>query len=524
MKVHCLILALVLTHWMPTLLQAADGTPAWTNTFGAADNTTDIPRDMVVDNLGNVYVTGGGNGADSDDWITIKYSSTGVVLWKNYFRGNANLGDASWALALDVERNVYVTGGTLRTQQTVDCVTIKYSNTGLPLWTNYFADAEGRALAVDGVGNVYVGSLAVSNAPGNYYDYVILKYSSSGDCLWTNRFSYGNQDYLMTMAVDRGNSVFVTGTSYLSETLSETKHVTIKYSSGGVALWTNIFAGASNENGLVSLGLDSNGNVFVAGATSDGLGSQFITVKYSNAGEPIWTNVFNGPYGDDFVTSLAVDGNDDVNIVGDTRNPEGRFDYAVIKYSNAGLPLWTNYVHAGRSASSSFKERKTVLTADKNGNVYVSGVQAFAGDPSARCITTKYSNMGVGLWTNQLSVGWGYPWNLCLAVDHLGNVYSAISVRPSFETTDDIVTLKYSGADVIPSLTLQVGIPEVWNNTLTLTGNPNLQYVTQFATNLTGSPWFSFATNTPNGNGTCTVIDSTATNVQRFYRAFVPIP
>src|SRR5690349_17891557 len=110
MKVHYLILALVLTHWMPTMLQATDGTPAWTNTFGAANNNRDIPRDMVVDNQGNVYVTGGGNEAHSDGFITIKYSNTGVALWTNYFKGSASLGDNSWALALDAEQNVYVTG------------------------------------------------------------------------------------------------------------------------------------------------------------------------------------------------------------------------------------------------------------------------------------------------------------------------------------------------------------------------------------------------------------------------------
>jgi hypothetical protein len=55
-------------------------------------------------------------------------------------------------------------------------------------------------------------------------------------------------------------------------------------------------------------------------------------------------------------------------------------------------------------------------------------------------------------------------------------------------------------------------------NHLALAGLPGNQYVLQFATNLTDSPWFNLATNVVGTNGQWLIEDPTATNWQRFYR------
>ena len=51
---------------------------------------------------------------------------------------------------------------------------------------------------------------------------------------------------------------------------------------------------------------------------------------------------------------------------------------------------------------------------------------------------------------------------------------------------------------------------------------PGRLYVTQFATNLTGSPWFDLGTNTADANGLWGLTDFAATNAQRFYRVRTP--
>ena len=65
-------------------------------------------------------------------------------------------------LTVDSSGNVYVTGQTTATGNNVDCATIKYSNAGIPLWTNFYGHAaslgNARVIAVDVSGNVYVSA------------------------------------------------------------------------------------------------------------------------------------------------------------------------------------------------------------------------------------------------------------------------------------------------------------------------------------------------------------------------------
>ena len=71
--------------------------------------------------------------------------------------------------------------------------------------------------------------------------------------------------------------------------------------------------------------------------------ADYATIKYSSAGVPLWTNRYNGPgNGDDYATAVAVDGSNNVIVTGYSTGSAGDLDYATIKYSSAGVPLWTN--------------------------------------------------------------------------------------------------------------------------------------------------------------------------------------
>ena len=71
-------------------------------------------------------------------------------------------------------------------------------------------------------------------------------------------------------------------------------------------------------------------------------------------------------------------------------------------------------------------------------------------------------------------------------------------------------------------LSLKVGVPGANTNTLTFSGVPDYPYFVQFASNLTGSPWFTLSTNPPDANGVGTAVDPAATDRQRFYRVGTP--
>ena len=82
------------------------------------------------------------------------------------------------------------------------------------------------------------------------------------------------------------------------------------------------------------------------------------------------------------------------------------------------------------------------------------------------------------------------------------------------------ITLTGTGSTTLASL--QFGVSGAGTNTLTFVGIPGSQYIAQYATNLSTSPWFDFRTNAAGTNGLWQVIAPNATNVQRFYRVRTP--
>ncbi len=236
-----------------TIKYSSAGVPLWTNRYNGPANSSDVPYALAVDHSGNVVVTGYSitSGANQD-YATIEYSSTGVLLWTNHYNGPGNSYDNAYAVAIGAEGNVYVTGRSFGSGSRSDYATLAYSPAGVPLWTNRYngpgnyAD-EAQALAVDNSSNVIVTGTS-DGGLGSYSDYATIKYSSDGVPLWTNRYNGpGNYtDQARAVAVDSSNNVIVTGVS--DGGVSGADYATIKYSSEGVPLWTNRYNGPGNTN------------------------------------------------------------------------------------------------------------------------------------------------------------------------------------------------------------------------------------------------------------------------------------
>jgi hypothetical protein len=359
-----------------THVLAQGGVPLWTNRYTVPADQTSAYR-VTVDSAGNVFVTGAAPTINHGliDWVTIGYSSAGVPLWTNRYDGPGHNVDHPAAIAVDKTGNVFVTGHSVGSTFELEYTTLAYSGAGVGLWTNRNFLGYAYAIAVDGAGNVFV--------TGGYQD------------------SSGRADF-----------------------------ATIKFSGAGVPLWTNFYNGAANgADSAEAIAVDGSGNVFVTGPSErSGSGSDWVTVKYSNAGALLWTRRYIAPgNGYDFPTAIGVDGDGNVFVTGTSTpwpgsGPEG----ATIGYSNSGVPLWTNRSELYQLA----------LTVDNSGNVFVAGEFFF--------VTTGYSNSGVPLWTNVFQGG-GAP--RAVATDSAGNVF-ATGFYSGFGSTNYFATIAYSGAGV----------------------------------------------------------------------------
>lgn len=354
-------------------------------------------------------------------FLLISIFSVGQVTqeWVARFAASTNsFSEGATDLAIDQQGNVYVTGATIRTGSFIDYTTIKYNSAGVVQWVNRYSgpgsDAdEPTAIAVDDKGNVYVTGSSGGVSSGS--DYATIKINSTGGLLWATRYNGpGNSfDIPSALALDKEGNVFVTGQSAGDGTLAD--YATIKYNNAtGAIQWVSRYNGPGDSTDrATSLAIDNDGNVYVIGASAgNGTKMDYATIRYNNAtGAVIWVSRFNGAGNDyDGAESIAADNAGNVYVTGvsvsgivpDPPFPSLRlFDIATIKYNAVGAQQWVDvYDEGGDDDVASVK-------VDNQGNVYVAG--SISGsppqleDPDLAFGVIKYSSAGVRLWVAKYS-------------------------------------------------------------------------------------------------------------------------
>jgi len=444
-----LVLACLAASRLP--VQAQGGVPLWTNRYNGPGNGEDKATAIKVDSSGNVFVTGYSVGSGSGSayaFATIKYSNSGVPLWTNRY-GELNSSAMAYAMAVGSNGNVMVTGALIVDNS--DYATVAYSSAGSALWANrYNGPGNGIDLAssvvVDHDDNVIV--TGYSRGAGTSYDYATIKYSASGVPQWTKRFNgAANSDDLANLVVvDSNGNVYVTGGSWNGTAYD---CVTLAYSTDGLPLWTNFAIGfggigltwASNGNLLVTTQVTNNNNYY---------NYDYATVSYSSVGMPLWTNRYNGlGNGADFPYAMTLDSNGNVFVIGGSAGNGSDYDYGIVAYSSTGERLWTNRYNGPLNSS----DMGRAIGTDSSGNVIATGLSlGLTGHTDYA--TVAYSGAGVLLWSNRYDGPAHLDDNgVALAVDNFGNIFvTGDSVGNG--SGSDYATVKYSSS-VQPYLVLQ---------------------------------------------------------------------
>ncbi len=111
-----------------TLKYNSAGQLQWAVVYDGPNSSIDVSRSVFVDGAGNVYISGSSRGAGSDDFATIKYSTTGAIKWIMTYNGPGNQGDYSSSVIADNNGNAYVTGRSYGVGTDFDYATIKYGD------------------------------------------------------------------------------------------------------------------------------------------------------------------------------------------------------------------------------------------------------------------------------------------------------------------------------------------------------------------------------------------------------------
>ncbi len=171
-------------------------------------------RDVFVDKSGSIYITGNSYNESnfSNDYVTIKYDTSGNQLWvKSYDNGG---GESVKKLVVDSLGNVYVTGVSSfnATNTKYGYATVKYDTKGNQLWVarnddGWYNSAED--ITTDISGNVYVTGVSSFNTTNTNYGSVTIKYGVNGGQLWS--VNYGGKYAPRSILVDVHGYIYITG-------------------------------------------------------------------------------------------------------------------------------------------------------------------------------------------------------------------------------------------------------------------------------------------------------------------------
>ncbi len=386
-----------------TVKYSAVGGQMWVARFNSTGNRDDRAAAIGVDGAGNVYVTGYiAGGSMGDDYVTVKYNSSGVEQWINVYNGPGNGSDRATAIAVDAAGNAFVTGFSWGGAGTgTDYATIMYSPTGSVQWvTRYgcvgnYPDTP-SAIALDAAGNSYVTGMSrwysYSGMPPSTGDYATICYSPAGEQQWVARYMGTGigEDNAHDIALDAGGRAHVTGEGFCLEGSESTfDYVSIAYDDGGDTQWMAIYDGTRDQavDRAFALAVDAAGSLRVTG-TSDGASwsQDYATIRYNSAGSQQWAARYDGTgSGSDEALDIALDAAGNAYVTGRSQGIGTSNDYATLMYDPAGAVQWVARYDGPEHA----EDCAVALAAGIPGIVYVTGYSPGIGT-GADYTTIKY--------------------------------------------------------------------------------------------------------------------------------------
>ncbi|MHA1697149.1 MAG: SBBP repeat-containing protein [Candidatus Helarchaeota archaeon] len=281
----------------------------WNKTFGGTDE--DKGYGIAIDNDKFIYLVGStknyGTGIPTySNAMLVKFDITGNIKWYRIWGYSKK--DIGYDVAIDNAHYVYIVGSTQNLAVSGrNLFVAKYDGNGNQIWNrtwkgSVLADIEGYAVAIDKNNNIYI----TGKTPGASFDMFIIKYNSSGSRIWNLTWGSTGEDMGKGIAVDSQDNIYVVGTYYDTGTSNDYIFLN-KYSSGGVFQWSRKIGSSSYTDYGEGIAIDKNDYIFIVGSINNTATSSYdiVVAKYDSLGNLIWEKYY-GDHKKEYGYDIAV--------------------------------------------------------------------------------------------------------------------------------------------------------------------------------------------------------------------------
>ncbi|NOR87962.1 MAG: hypothetical protein GQ527_10160, partial [Bacteroidales bacterium] len=361
LRYFLLLISLVLYHFVSAqYFQSA---------FGTGSHVDDSTIESVMDNSGNIYLTGyaylgtafGDYQIQNRGIYLAKLNPQGEVMW--VFESDGSSDTQATGLALDSESNVYITGifdhgfsiGPYEFNINLGdrMYLAKFTTDGELLWakefgsTNYRGKVFPNGIQIDKDDQVIIAGSFIEDVVFDdyhleskegynysYHDLFLTKLNQNGDVIWAKRMGGKYDDYCYSLHFDGNENIYLSGTFSPKEAdfdsllidleNTSTRGYVLKLNTTGESQWIRYHEYGDNstsESHMVAS--DSKGAVYSLGTYYNTLildrdtldsGDLFL-VKYDEAGNQVYSKSINSQvYHYGYVPGYVVRRSGDIKV------------------------------------------------------------------------------------------------------------------------------------------------------------------------------------------------------------------
>ena len=203
----------------------------------------------------------------------------------------------------------------------------------------------------------------------------------------------GGSDVALDVVVNSAGTAYVCGQA--TNAAGNLDATLYKFPVSGAG-WRKTWDGPAHANdAFYAVAVAPDGRIYTAGANRNAAGQlDMRLVKWSSAGDVLWTRRYTGPVaGDDTATDVVVDAKGNVTVCGESQGTKGKA-FTVVSWTAGGTLRWVRRIE-GVVLSD---DKANAMLVDGSGNLYVTGKRSW--EIGMAGYTVKLSADNVKRWSH----------------------------------------------------------------------------------------------------------------------------